>query len=546
MSPFDYNERDAYIGPLGDIVERLRGHVPVNALAVYCQLLVAVGTLIGRRAVARFIEDDHHPNLFLAMVGESGIGKGTTWRLVQRIATQIDRKFPGLVPSDAASTPGLIGLVRDPADVIVGGKPARDTGVADKRCLVVYEEMESLVTAIKRRGSTLGQVWRLAWDGRTLENNGRNRERATNPHISCICHVTPDAFRGAIRQLGPTASTSGFWNRFLVVPVFGERRIHRHARVPAIDDLVGRIQAVLATLPGLPGDDPLEMKWDPATNAEWDAFCDAIADRHSFLTGVEAITGRLKPMVMRVALIMAVVDGATAIKVDHLRAAKTLVLMLIDQARGYFGASEAVSPRERIEAAATGFTGAFCCADLRNILKRRRPGILAVDLHAVIDELLAEGRWQVVEKTEHSDHRGWRFAVQESPASTDLQPQHLDEMPPPPTSGPQIDASAAIQLELDSVVRANGPPFGLGKRFITPREIDALDEQDRPARVPKGAAVSLVQFSEDSTRDDKDRLAALQARKPHHRLVWTDGKLMLIPAKPCLEWAQGQADSLAG
>ena len=75
-----------------------------------------------------------------------------------------------------------------------------DPGVTDKRCFVLFEEMDNLFTAMGRQGSTLEKLWNMAYDGRSLENNARDREKATNPHVSCVCQITDESFRDAVAE----------------------------------------------------------------------------------------------------------------------------------------------------------------------------------------------------------------------------------------------------------------------------------------------------------------------------------------------------------
>jgi hypothetical protein len=537
---FDYKPEDAFYGPLGELVKRIEPFVPNNILALYCELLVAVGTIIGRRAVIRYIEDEHFSNLFLIMVGKTGVGKGTSWSIIKRIATAIDPTFPSLVPTDSASAPGLIALVRDPSVKTVHGKTTKDEGVKDKRRLVLFEEMETLFTSMARQGSTLDQTWRLAWAGRSLENNAKVQERATDPHLSTVCQITPEAFNDALAQRGYRCLTNGFINRFLIVPVTKERRIHRGGPLPDVDDLVRPVRSSLESLgPAEPNAVPREIKWAPECDEEWDLFCDAIDDGDPYLEGVEAAYGRLKPMVMRVAMILAVIDGESLIHLGHLRAAKALCLRLLDASRHFFSSKTAPhgpTVRERLmtfrpEGSDFGLTEVHRW--LENKIPRKQR-LCAEELHALIDDFIAEGIWIAVSRTDSPNHRHWRFALGdgtggEKPAEDEAAPIHSD--------GPEPQQPEKADRQPDT----GRQDYYLGEPFQVLNPVQGLTLDDRPQAVKQGSLGYLLQLPTKCSGEMHEHLAALQGRKPNHRLVSIDGQLLLLPRKPVLEWARRAA-----
>jgi hypothetical protein len=61
-----------------------------------------------------------------------------------------------------------------------------------------------------------------------------------------------------------------------------------------------------------------------------------VDDDHPFLDDIRPITARLKPLVMRVALLYAVIDQSDTIQLPHLRAAKALCLSCIESTRPLF------------------------------------------------------------------------------------------------------------------------------------------------------------------------------------------------------------------
>lgn len=531
---FNYTPEDAFYGPLGLLAKRIEPFVPINSLALYCELLVALGTIVGRRAVIRYIEDEHFSNLFLIMVGKTGVGKGTSWNIVNRIATEISDDFPSLVPTDSASAPGLIALVRDPSTKVVNGKETQDAGVVDKRRLVLFEEMETLFTAMRRQGSTLDQTWRLAWAGRTLENNARTQERATNPHLSTICQITPEAFKQAINERAHCRVTSGFINRFLIVPVTRERRIHRSSTLPDVQDSVATIRQALNSLgPVKDPPSPREFTWAPEACGEWDAFCDALDDEDAFLEGVETAYGRLKPMIMRVAMLLAVIDDDSMIRLCHLRAAKALCLQLVDASRHFFSNTDTGRSRtagERLREFRPKGSD-FGLTDLHVWMKNHfTKGSVprAEELHRLINDLIGTGVWVAVQRTEGPQHRGWRFALAEA----------SDHLGSPEDDNRAGQAESLPQPSPGMPCAGMEEPYYLGASFRVPHPIEGLTLDNSPHVVRRGETGHIVQLHTDGAGATFDSLLAIQKRERGYRLVCIADKLLLLPAKPVLDWAK--------
>jgi hypothetical protein len=536
-APFDYEPEDAFYGPVGELVKRLEKCVPMDILALYCALLVAIGTIVGRRAVISYIADQHFANLFLVMVGKTGCGKGTSWSVIEKVATQIHPGFPSLVPKDSASGPGLIHLVRDASTRITNnGKPIKDEGVTDKRRLVLFEEMETLFTSMGRSGATLDQTWRLAWAGSTLENNTRKgQERASNPHLSLIGQITPEAFQRALSQMGKQCVTSGFINRFLIVPVVRVRKIHRAVPLPDVGDLVARIRQAVDGLGSVPPKGPpIEIQWSPETFELWDAFCDAIDNEDPFLEGVRDAHGRLKPMTMRVAMLLAVIDGESFIGLPHLRAAKALCLRLVDASRDFFTGKIATRSRgfkDRLQEFQPK-DSTFGLTDLQRWIKTKIPKDdqpSNAELHELIDDLLATGEWVAVRRTEQTRHRNWRFALPdacENLASAEEQP--IDVLDEPEQSCTPSEEQA----------------YYLRASFTVQHQIQGLTPEDKPVAVQRGKTGHLVQLHTGSTGPLHERLQAIQALKRHHRLVEIEGGLLLLPLKQVLAWAEAEQTTL--
>jgi hypothetical protein len=105
----------AYHGPAGDVVRAIEPHTESDKVAILIQYLAAAGNIIGRAPHYRIEGTRHHPNLFIALVGEtSKARKGTSWDRVSSIFALVDDVWLNeRVKSGLSTGEGLINEVRD-------------------------------------------------------------------------------------------------------------------------------------------------------------------------------------------------------------------------------------------------------------------------------------------------------------------------------------------------------------------------------------------------------------------------------------------------
>lgn len=515
MSAFHYHREDAFHGPLGQLAKRAEESIEVDPLTFLVQLLTAVGAMVGRRASIDGGHTPHHCNLFTLIVGETGIGKGSAWSLVQRFVEAVDPKFRDRITSDVQSAPGLIQLVTDGTQ-----RPTKKRGgtgddfewitppVKDKRLLLCNEEMSTILTAKERRGATLGEVLKMAWDGKSLENNAKDRLKATDPHVSLIGHITPAELKHSLGQSRRDRS-NGYHNRFIFVQARRMRSLPFGGEAPAFDDLAAQVRDAL-------NDPPRQLAWADDARDEWAAVYEACKRGDPFLSGLDGVRERLHCHLMRVAMLLAVIDKATAIHLTHLRAAKAICLPAMDGCRDLFdgrapdaSADEAVSIR--LTGAMARLPAEFTRTDLWAILGGRGD---RGAMDRVIAERVSSGVW-----LSRSERGGNNQDVTFYSVAAESNPP--DELP----------------SEEEYVY--DGHRMRLGQKFIVPRLIESLDLKDKPTSVPPGAVAYVVQYPPDASDAEREWLRGPMERKPNHRLaVLADGGPVLIPKKPCLEWAE--------
>ncbi len=520
MSAFHYHREDAFHGPLGQLAKRAEESIEVDPLTFLVQLLTAVGAMVGRRASIDGGHTPHHCNLFTLIVGETGIGKGSAWSLVQRFVEAVDPKFRDRITSDVQSAPGLIQLVTDGTQ-----RPTKKRGgtgddfewitppVKDKRLLLCNEEMSTILTAKERRGATLGEVLKMAWDGKSLENNAKERLKATDPHVSLIGHITPAELKHSLGQSRRDRS-NGYHNRFIFVQARRMRSLPFGGAAPAFDDLVAQVGDALS-------DPPRQLAWADDARDEWAAIYEACKYGDPFLSGLDGVRERLHCHLMRVAMLLAVMDKATAIHLTHLRAAKAICLPALDGCRDLFdgrapdgAAEEAV--RIRLTGAMARLPAEFTRTDLWEILGGRGD---RGAMDRVIAERVSSGVW-----LSRSERGGSNRDVTYYSVAAESNPP--DELP-----------------SEDEYVY-EGHRMRKGQRFTVPRPIDSLDLNDRAICVPAGATAYVVQTPADASDEEQVWLAGWGKRKPGYRLaVLADGGPVLIPLKPCLAWSEAAKQS---
>lgn len=407
MSVFEsYDEADAYHGPAGEYVRRIESEIEVDRLSVLVQLVTALGVLVGRRVFTGGNGPRHYPNLFTLVVGKTGVGKGCASSLVQDFCRQVDPAFTRLVHGHPESTPGLIGFVSDGMiHPELGRRPAAGTRseaypitpVTDKRCLVICEEMQATIAAKSRSGSSLTEALKCAWDGKDLENNTKMPIRATDPHIGFIGHITPEELQDTLPRLR-TDRSNGFTNRFLLVNAHRVRSLPFGGSIPACGDLCETVKERLQKLGGV--DSPatlleIEIEFAEESRETWRDFYEHLREGNPFLVGLEGFTERLAPIVKRVAVIYAVLDGEFAIRNVHLNAAIALCLAALDAVRELLpptpGTKSSLQLEQKTRDLMNGALDWFTRTDVMDKFHRH---VDAEQLRKTIDRFVDTGEWQ--------------------------------------------------------------------------------------------------------------------------------------------------------
>jgi hypothetical protein len=317
---------EAFHGLAGKIVRAIEPASEADPAALLVQVLVAFGNAAGRGAHFAVEGDRHHGNEFAVLVGKSSKArKGTSWGRVESVMQEADRAWAtDQIETGLSSGEGLIWRVRDPITkrdrVKDRGGPVRyeeveaDPGIADKRLFVYEPEFANVLKQTERQGNTLSAVLRLAWDGKDLRSMVKNSPaRATGALVSLIGHITAEELR---RYLSRTETANGFANRILWVCV-------KRSKLLPEGGTLGR-----ATLAGLQAQlgqalafarSAGEVRRDEEARELWGQIYGELSDDRPGLAG--ALLGRAEAHTMRLAMLYALLDRSSAIRVEHLQAA---------------------------------------------------------------------------------------------------------------------------------------------------------------------------------------------------------------------------------
>jgi len=317
--PWPILPQEALHGPVGRIVEQMAPHTEADPVGVLASLLVYFAAAVGPTPHFRLSGNSHSARINVVVVGDSararkGSAEGMA-RWIMRTADPsiaTDRRANGLNSGE-----GLIEAVRDPKwgkdksgnDVLV------DAGVDDKRLMLFEPEFAGrLLTAIKRSGSTISALLRMAWDDGNLQTMSRNPLRATGAHICVLGNATIDEL---LAQITVADLAGGLLNRFLFVAVRSGHRLPFGGDLDdeAVEEMARPLRAALVKARVR-----FQLPWGQSSRASWPKTYDALMDDAPD-GPLGHLTARGPVQVQRLALIYALADSSSSIEVAHLEAA---------------------------------------------------------------------------------------------------------------------------------------------------------------------------------------------------------------------------------
>lgn len=314
-------------GLLGRVAEAGSATTEANPYAVAFNALVYLSAGIGRGPFLPVGNTRHHANLFGKHLGRSGRGrKGDAAGLIHRIDQALqDRGTPEAFQvwrSGLSTREGLVTLIHDG---YTDGKNEVPP-INDKRLCVFESEFVNVLHQGKREGNTLSAALRDAWDGVSIKPATKSAKiGATDPHIAIVGAITPSELRAsmAAREL-----TNGFANRFVMI--FAERTrlvpFPEATSQEVVNDLAAEFGRTFefAQAGRWVEKDTMRVSLSPAAAALYASLyrelCNEVGGPAVF-----PLLERRAPVLLRIALILAMTDRTTVIERHHIEAAHAWV-----------------------------------------------------------------------------------------------------------------------------------------------------------------------------------------------------------------------------
>lgn len=311
-------------GLIGDVAHAGSEGTETNAAAIAANFMAYLSCAVGRGVYLPIGNTRHHARLFCLHIGRSGRGrKGDAVSLVLRIdqaLREMNEAFAPQVHRGGLSTrEGLVALMHD------GYRQGRQDvpAIEDKRLWVVESEFANVLHQGRRDGNTLSAALRDCWDGVDLKPATKsNRLYASDPHVCLSGAISPSELTGLMsaREL-----TNGFANRFLMIWAERSRMLPFPKETPqaVVEHLARRTREVLAFVHADRHGERERLRMELSPQAQWryaqlyrGELNDDLGD-----SAVSALLERRAPMLLRLAMLMALADLETRIDAPHIDAA---------------------------------------------------------------------------------------------------------------------------------------------------------------------------------------------------------------------------------
>ena len=318
-------------GILGDAVKIVSPYTEADPVAILVSLITLVGSYFDKPTV--YGGQPHHANLFACLVGASARArKGTSLYVAKQLLSGVIERPQTL--SGIGSGEGLIDAIKDvEAKANDDGSYSVVDGSDDKRVIVEATEFGTILKVIKRDGCTLSPVIRDAWDGKTLRITTKGSKLvATDPHVTIIAHVTTKELNNFFNAKGDESS-NGFANRFLWVYSERSKRLPLAPPLETIDgfeSMTERLAVAIARGASI-GNVTMTKDAERIYKSNYDHLTRSRKGLY------ESVTTRSEAQVIRLALILAVVDGSDEIDTRHITQSLSIWSYCDDSARYVFG-----------------------------------------------------------------------------------------------------------------------------------------------------------------------------------------------------------------
>lgn len=311
-----------------------------NAFAIGANFMAYLSCAIGRGVYLPIGNTRHHARLFCLHIGRSGRGrKGDAVSLVLRIDEALRAMAPSFSPQihrgGLSTREGLVTLIHD------GYRQGQQDipPIEDKRLWVVESEFANVLHQGRRNGNTLSAALRDCWDGVHLKPATKtNRIYASNPHLSLSGAISPSELTGLMnaREL-----SNGFANRFLMIWAERTKILPFPKETPQslVEHLAMKTLQVLEFVGANRPSEPDHLRMDLSASAQW-RYAQLYRDElnSDFGDGViSALLERQAPMLLRLAMLMALTDSSSRIDTQHIEAAMAWIRYATASVQYVFG-----------------------------------------------------------------------------------------------------------------------------------------------------------------------------------------------------------------
>ena len=341
-------------GLIGDIAKAGSTDNETNPFAIAANAIAYLSAAIGRGPFMAIGNTWHHPRVFMLHIGRSSRGrKGDAVALIGRInyALKALDEFaaPQVHRGGLSSREGLIFLIHDGYQE---GKTEVEP-IHDKRLWVVESEFSNVLHQGKRDGNTLSPALRDCWDGVSLKPATKsNRLYATDPHINMSAAITPSELHSLMQS---RELTNGFANRFLMFWAERTRMVAFPRTTPQNDvvELAKRIHEVLMFCKSTEyaHKDHLRVTLSDDAKRLYDKLYRTELNDTTAGEKITALIERRAPMLLRLAMLLALTDLSTTVEPKHIQAGLAWVRFSVDSIKFVF--ASAVDEVETAETNAT-------------------------------------------------------------------------------------------------------------------------------------------------------------------------------------------------
>jgi hypothetical protein len=340
QAAFPTLSREAYQGLFGEMLQAISPQTEADPAGVLLGWLCCFGSIVGRGAWVHAC-DEHHPALYVGIVGPTSARKGVGYGVAKWPFAKVEPEWEKKAVSNGiGSGQGMIERLKDEQVTMnkTTGEAKIIPAAEEKRCLFRLDELSICFKQQRQDGSILGDLLMTAWSGErlTLPNRADNALSASDYAISLIGDTQPGTLAKLLACNKATEEVSGWMNRFLWAVVRRQRNI---PRPPKLDYLyfpfLDRLQSALAMA---------KSAGEVAFSDEAEALWVSVYDELSVSADSVPHTNRAEGYVTRLSLLYALADSSKVIRLAHLQAALSVWEYCRASAKLIFGGQQTAEP----------------------------------------------------------------------------------------------------------------------------------------------------------------------------------------------------------